>query len=114
MAAFSELLVDKSVFSSQSLYVLCKLRHFLGLKLRELGLLLYLLPQALDLTLEHANLIFPLKQLTLIVILLASGHTHLVLNVAELKALLFKLAARLAKFFRFLIQLSLHVIEVSI
>jgi hypothetical protein len=68
----------------------------LGLKLRELGLLLYLLPQALNLALEHTNLIFPLEELALVVILLAGGHTHLVLDVAELKALLFKLAARLA------------------
>jgi hypothetical protein len=68
----------------------------LGLKLRELGLLLYLLPQALNLTLEHANLIFPLEELALVVILLAGGHTHLVLDVSELQALLFKLAARLA------------------
>lgn len=110
VAAFPELLVDKAVLSGQRLDVLSELRHFLGLQLCKLCLLLYLLPQALYLALEHANLIFPLEQLALVVILFARRHTHLVLDVSEFKALLFELATGLAQLFGFLIELSLHVV----
>ena len=63
---------------------------------------------------ERFDLLFALKQLTLVIVFLASSHAHLVLNIAELKALLFKLTFRGNKLFSLLVEVTLHLIKIAI
>ena len=88
MRALAKLLIDKAVLSRESLYVLSQLSNFLSLELGQLSLLLELLLEILQLLAQHFNLLLALKKLPLVAVIFADNDTHLVLHVAELKALL--------------------------
>ena len=63
---------------------------------------------------ESLDLLLALKQLALIVVFFTDNYTHLVLHVAELETLLLELSLDLDQLFGLLVQLALHLIEITI
>ena len=114
MRAFAEFLIYEPVLSRQRLNVLSQLSDFLGFELGELCLLFDLFLHALALLAKRLDLLLPLKQSTLVGVLFASGNAHLVLNISELKALLFVKLLDLDQLLRLLVQISLHLVQVAV
>ena len=110
MGTFAKLLIDKPVFSCQSLNILSQLCHFLGLQLGKLCLLFKLLSEVLALTPEVFDFLFSLKKFALVVVFFSSCDAHLVLDVTEVQALLLHLLLDSDKLFGLLVELSLHLI----
>ena len=114
MGAFSKLLIHEPILSSQGLDVLSQLGDFLGLELGNLCLLVDLLLHTLALLAQCLDLLLPLEQLPLVGILFAGGDAHLMLHVAELKALLFVQLLHLDQLFGLLVQIALHLVQVAV
>ena len=114
MGALTKLLVDEPVFSCQCLDVFSQLSYLLSLQLGDLCLLIELLPQVLTVRLKILDLLLALIQLAQVVVLTAYSHTHLMLHIAELKALLLQLLLGLHKLLCFLVELALHLIEIRV
>jgi len=107
-------LVDEPVLSGKSLDVLCQLSDLLSFELSKLSLLVELLTQVLAVVSQSLDLLFSLKQLSLIVLILASHDTHLVLHVAEVKALLLKLLLESDKLLSLGIEFTLELVHVRV
>ena len=114
MIVLAKFLIDESVLPGKRLDILSHLSYFLGLQLRQLSLLVDLLPQIDLLQTKRLDLLLALEELALIVVLLADNDAHLVLHVAELEALLLELGLNLDQFLGLLVELALHLVEVAV
>ncbi len=114
MATLSKFLIDKPILLIKGLDVFCEFSYFLSLQLSQLCLLIYLLSKILKFSFKNSNLIFSFKQFSLVVVFFAGCHTHLVLNITEVKALFLQLLSCVDKLFSFGIKLGLHLIQAMI
>ena len=112
--ALAELLVDEPVLPCERLDVFGHLGNLLRFQLGQLGLLVHLLAHVDLLLAQGLYFLLTLEELALIVVLFADNDAHLMLDVAELKALLLKLRSDLDQLLSFLVKLSLHLIKVTI
>ena len=83
LSCLCELRVHELVFSGERLDVLRKLAALGGLRLRELGLLLQLLPQQCDLLPQRLDLGLAVGQTPLDGVLLAGNDADVVLHIGE-------------------------------
>jgi hypothetical protein len=65
----------------------------------------------MELSFEGPDLVLPVEQLSLHIVLFARCHTHRVLDVAELYTLSRLVVLHGSKLFRLLVQLSMRVVE---
>lgn len=114
MRRLTELLIHKAVLSCQCLNVLSKFSNFLGFQLSQLSLLVDLLSRVDQVRLSLFDFLLSFEQLAMQIVFLASGHRHLVLHIAEVQNLLFKLLFNAAKLLSFGIQFRLHLVKVLI
>ena len=112
--AFAELLVHEPILPRQCLDVLSQLGHLLGLELRDLRLLVDFLGKAGAFRPQSLYFLLSLEKLALVVVFFADGDAHLVLDVAELEALLLQLLPRAHQLFSLLVQLGLHLVQVAV
>ena len=91
MRTLSKLLIDEPVLPGQRLDVLSHLGDLLGLQLGKMRLLLQLLFEILKFLAQYLNLLLSLEKLSLIAVFFAHYDAHLVLDVAEVEALLLQL-----------------------
>ena len=91
MRTLSKLLIDEPVLPCQRLDVLSHLGDLLSLQLGKMRLLLQLLFEILKFLAQYLDLLFSLEKLSLIAVFFAHYDAHLVLDVAEVEALLLQL-----------------------
>ena len=112
--ALAELLVDEPVLPRERLNVFSHFGDLLRFQLSQLGLLVHLLSHVDLLLAQGLYFLLTLEELALIVVLFADNDAHLMLDVAELEALLLKLRSDLYQLLSLLVKLSLHLIKVTI
>jgi len=101
--AFAKLLIDKLVFSCESLDIFSKFSHFLCFELSQLCLLIDLLSKTFALLAKRLDLLFTSEKCPLVVVFFANNHAHLMLHVAELETLLLQVLPCCDKLFGFLV-----------